>query len=458
VASAKAFGSPRLPEHPLASSASVAHPRRRVPARQRVTDFGRGVTYQIAGLPISIGSIARRGWTPDRILRSAYARRFWSPRNWIEGAHLALALLVWPLVLVGLQISFTLKNGGRIARCFGRPVHRQLVDQLRLYLAAGVLPPWYYIFELHRDPSTTHARAFMYRWESKGGFLRLLKEGGRAPSSELSDKIEFAEQCRWHQLRTPPLMAIFVDGRTELRADPIELDTDLFVKPITGRGGKGAQRWDRAGPGLYVSMDGKRRTIAQLFADLANESNVTPLFAQMRLTNHPELEPLNNGALSTLRLLSCLDELGEPELIGAAMRMAIGDNHVVDNLHAGGIAAAVDLDTGVLGPASNLGADCRLGWIDRHPVSGAPIRGAQLPMWDEVRNLARRAHRALCDRVLVGWDIAITPDGPVLVEGNGNPDLDIMQRFARHGLMAARLGALLAFHVLQLGLDQVPGV
>ena len=135
------------------------------------------------------------------------------------------------------------------------------------------------------------------------------------------------------------------------------------------------------------------------------------------------------------------------------MRMAIGDNRTVDNLHAGGIAAAVDLDGGTLGPASNLGADSRLGWLDRHPDTGAAITGMQLPRWDEVRAFALRSHRAFADRILVGWDIAITPDGPVLVEGNGAPDLDIMQRFVRHGLMAARFGGQLAFHLNQLGLD-----
>jgi hypothetical protein len=138
--------------------------------------------------------------------------------------------------------------------------------------------------------------------------------------------------------------------------------------------------------------------------------------------------------------------------------MAIGRNNVVDNLHAGGIATAVDLETGVLGSASDLGADSRLGWMDSHPVSGAQIKGTRLPMWSEVRDFAIRAHRAFDDRVLVGWDIAIAPNGPILVEGNGAPDLDIMQRFVRHGVMAARLGVLLAFHVSQMGLDQLPTV
>jgi len=440
----------------MATVVFTAHSRPpRVPVRQRVKNFGRGLTYQIAGLPIAVRhTLGRHGLAPQSRLRRAYARRYWRPRNWSERAQLCLALVAWPLVLIGLQLSFTLRNGGKVARRFGTPVHRQLIDQLRLYLTSGALPPWYYIFELHRRPTTGDARNFIYRWESKGGVLQLLKEGERTPSSELNDKAEFAEHCRRHQIRTSPVLAVFIDGRTELRVDLVEFEADLFVKPVAGRGGKGAQRWDRIGPGVYRSPDGGRLDRDALLARLAGQSRKAPLLVQLRLHNHPDLEPLNNGALSTVRILTCLNEAGEPEVVGAAMRMAIGDNHVVDNLHAGGIAAAVDVDTGVLGPASDLGADCRLGWMDRHPGSGAAITGTRLPMWRDVREFAIRAHHAFDDRVLVGWDIAITPGGPVMVEGNGSPDLDIMQRFVRRGLMTARLGVLLAFHVSQLGLDQ----
>lgn len=409
------------------------------------------MTYRIAGLPIA--ARAGPGASPDAVIRRAYARRFWRPHDWSEGAELGVAIATWPFVLLGLQIAFTLKNGREVARRFRRPLHRQLLDQLRLYLTAGVLPPWYYIFELHRQPTSANARDFIYRWESKAGILRSFKERRGPGSTPLNDKTAYAEHCQRHQIRTAPLLALFRDGQTELCCDAVELETDFFVKPIAGRGGKGAERWDFVGPDDYRSPTGERLTRDQLLSRLARKSRKTPLLAQKRLTNHPTLEPLNNGALSTVRVLTCLNEAEEPEIVGAAMRMATGENHVVDNLHAGGIAAAVDLETGVLGSASNLGADARLGWIDRHPVSGAPITGAQLPMWGEVREFAVRAHRAFGDRIVIGWDIAITPDGPVLVEGNAAPDFDIMQRFVRHGLMAARLGALLAFHVAQLGLD-----
>jgi hypothetical protein len=277
--------------------------------------------------------------------------------------------------------------------------------------------------------------------------MRMLKEGD-APRSELTDKVQFAAHCAVHNIPTAKVLAVVRNG-IELLAPSHDLETDLFIKPVSGKGGKGAQRWDFVA-GAYQSPRGERLTTDALCERLRKRSFKRPLLVQRRLQNHAALARLNNGALSTVRVLTCLDEHGEPEIIGAAMRMAIGSNRAVDNLHAGGIAAAVDVNTGVLGLASNLGADARLGWIDRHPDTGATIAGAQLPMWGEVRAFAIRAHRAFADRVIVGWDIAITPDGPVLVEGNGAPDLDIMQRFVRHGLMAARLGALLAFHLSRL--------
>src|SRR5207237_461121 len=116
----------------------------------------------------------------------------------------------------------------------------------------------------------------------------------------------------------------------------------------------------------------------------------------------------------------------------------------------------VELETGELGSASNLGANARLGWLDRHPDSGSAITGTRLPMWDEVRSFAVRAHKAFGDRILVGWDIAVTPDGPALVEANGGPDLDIHQRVAHRGMMSDRLGELLAFHLSKRGLAGRP--
>jgi putative polysaccharide biosynthesis protein len=168
---------------------------------------------------------------------------------------------------------------------------------------------------------------------------------------------------------------------------------------------------------------------------------------QPRVVNHPSIADLSNGALSTVRVLSCLNELGVPEIVAASFRMAIGGNVTVDNIHAGGIAAAVDIEAGTLGPASNLGDDAALGWLDCHPDTGGKILGRTLPLWADVLKLARWAHCAFADRVVIGWDIAILVEGPTLVEGNSGPDVDLMQRPLRRGIGQGRFAELLLYNL-----------
>ncbi|WP_448511045.1 sugar-transfer associated ATP-grasp domain-containing protein [Immundisolibacter sp.] len=104
--------------------------------------------------------------------------------------------------------------------------------------------------------------------------------------------------------------------------------------------------------------------------------------------------------------------------------------------------AAVDVDTGELGRLTGDMPETCTVWHDTHPVTGAAVRGRVLPHWPAVCALALAGHRGFCDRVVVGWDIAITPDGPQIVEGNPNPDVLLIR--CVHGAPIGRrpLGAL----------------
>jgi hypothetical protein len=141
----------------------------------------------------------------------------------------------------------------------------------------------------------------------------------------------------------------------------------------------------------------------------------------------------------------------------AVLRMARAPGIVVDNFHAGGIAARVDLQTGEVGPATDLGTNRGTQWWETHPVTGARIRGRRVPMWDEVIDLVLRAHAAFPDQIVIGWDVAILRYGPRLIEGNKSPDLDIIQRTGREPIGNSRFGVLLAYH-LRRALSQEAGV
>jgi hypothetical protein len=55
-------------------------------------------------------------------------------------------------------------------------------------------------------------------------------------------------------------------------------------------------------------------------------------------------------------------------------------------------------------------------------VTGADLVGVAVPLWREARALAERASRLFLPMRTIGWDVAVTPDGPVLIEGNARWD------------------------------------
>jgi hypothetical protein len=64
-----------------------------------------------------------------------------------------------------------------------------------------------------------------------------------------------------------------------------------------------------------------------------------------------------------------------------------------------------------------------------------------MPHWEAIKAIALQAHDAAHGRLLVGWDIAVTADGPLLLEGNSYPDVDFPQRVCRMGIGESPLGA-----------------
>lgn len=408
------------------------------------------ILCRATGIAIMLGLL----WTPNqfspaaRTIRRSYIFRYWRTANVGEWLDIVFAVLAWPIGIVVCALWYTRKNGALIAGRGGPSRFRQFADQLRLAATSGLLPAWYYIFELHEPGATDRARGYLTRGETKHGAYQLLAKA-RCSCSPLSDKERFAVFCAERQVNAIPVLFSAHDGklRSGIRQGPQVPETDLFIKPVRGRGGRGAERWDHAGGGFYVSMNGEALCAEQFLDRLIAMSRSQPYLVQERARNHPEMCDLTNGALSTIRMISCLDENEEPELIGAVLRMAVGSNVTVDNVHAGGLAAAVDLASGELWRATDMGFDSRMGWIDRHPHTGGPVTGRVLPLWDDVCSLVRRAHGAFQDWVVVGWDVAITADGARLVEGNSGPDIDLIQRPLRTTFGDGRLGELIAFHL-----------
>jgi hypothetical protein len=381
------------------------------------------------------------------VIRDNYRRVVWHRAGWYQRLALWLALPTWPLWSSVEALRFSLQLGRRVRGETGKSGFQQFGEQIALAWRHLIPPAAYYMFELYLDAHRQRADEYLLRAETKGGAFFLLRPRDFDPARRrpFRDKATFAAECAAAGLRAAPVLARFEKGVLKARSVDVLPPTDLFVKLTEGKGGRGAECWHhengRWRHGRW-SLDE-----AGLMAHLAEHSRVGGLVLQPRLVNHPDLADVNLGALSTLRMVTALDEQEQPELIGAVLRMPSRADSPVDNFHAGGIAAPVDVATGRLGSASDMGLKATTRWHDVHPVTGGRIHGRAVPYWPEAQTLVVEAHARLGERVVIGWDVAILADGPMIVEANGLPDQDILQRIHKAPSGEARLGQLLAHHL-----------
>jgi hypothetical protein len=339
-------------------------------------------------------------------------------------------------------------NGAAVRRRTGKGILRQLVEQLGIAARHAILPPWYYMFDLFDDALLAQARHYLRRDETKGGIYRLLKYP--KAKRRLQEKDRFADRCYEHGVRAPEYLLAKRGTVRHPDKRPAESlpQCDVFAKPAGGRGGRGMETWTF--DGSHWSHAGSRLDEPALLDHFRDLSQVENYLIQRRLVPHRDLAELSCGILTTIRMVTIRDEHGGHEPTHAVFRMPKSPSAKVDNFHAGGLAAKIDIETGELSAASDIGLRPDSDWHPTHPHTGARIAGRKLPYWSETLDLARRAHAALPHWVVIGWDIAIVDDGPMMIEGNGGADLDIIQRSHRAPMGNTRFGELLALHLRNL--------
>ncbi len=193
-----------------------------------------------------------------------------------------------------------------------------------------------------------------------------------------------------------------------LKAAALRFGQQVFVKPKDAAGGKGAAVID-VGSDAFATIQTLKSFIVQ------------PVIRQ-----HADLNRLFPKSINTLRIDTFL-EGGSYTHNAAVVRVGTGDLFV-DNWDKGAIAVGVELDTGRLmrtGWRKNKFADQN--GFDVHPDTGIRFDGYQLPFWSESKDLVCRAAETLQPMRSLGWDVAITDSGPILVEVNDVWGINLMQ-------------------------------
>ena len=205
-------------------------------------------------------------------------------------------------------------------------------------------------------------------------------------------------------------------------------NVQMFFKPLSGSQGKGCiatmgfaevgakqGRYLKFGKGDELPLG---KAVIRMRKQLGRRA-----IAQERIVPHSLLRPICGDTCPTVRLLSSIVDK-RVEVFAAILKLP-GSGSVVDNLHSAGVShpialTPVDPSTGKLG-------SWRLFNGDSSTSMAPPLKLESIPQWESFIEMVNLLHPLDRGAVLLGWDIAVAEGGPMLVEVNETPGIDLWQ-------------------------------
>ena len=314
-----------------------------------------------------------------------------------------------------------------------------LLSCWRFALSHNIAPKAYYKFRLFLPSHSAQARYYLQDHEAAVLFREARARTDPALTERVDNKMEFDAFCRGAVLPCAETIATSSMGlEPEWLVDPSALSGDLILKLTDSASGAGVELAESDGE--FWTIQGIPKTRDALLDHLRRKGSGGGAILQKRLINHEAIRPLTGRGLSTVRIVTAMASDGSIELVTAAMRMATGSS-IVDNIALGGLAAPINLETGVLGMAT--GKDITLGWFQSHPDTGSRIEGFVVPLWSDARALTLRAHALIGAVPTIGWDVVISSGGPLLLEGNIGWDVELAQSLGQKPLLQTAVGEAL---------------
>ncbi|MBN1210839.1 MAG: hypothetical protein JXB05_38680 [Myxococcaceae bacterium] len=238
------------------------------------------------------------------------------------------------------------------------------------------------------------------------------------------DKLLGKERFATAGVPTPETLAV-CDGLYAVPSTVEALqDRESFVvKPASGSGGQGilvlGERlepgvWRRAG-GDTITSAGLQRHMADILFGVYSKTLEDRVFIERRIVPHAFFQELWGDGLCDIRVITL-----HSQPLMSMIRVPTAESGGRANLHQGGLGIALELETGRTYRALHHGMP-----VERHPESGTPLLGLQVPDWARVLEVARGAAGAVPLGYL-GVDIVVDQErGPLVLEINARPGLEI---------------------------------
>lgn len=198
-------------------------------------------------------------------------------------------------------------------------------------------------------------------------------------------------------------------------------EVDICFKALEGWNGAGffALRLSEINGKLVLSKRSATGFKALSVQDLMEQLDSTDGYVIERfIDQHPDYAAFHANSVNSYRFWVRLDPDGTADVPLAFLRIGTG-GAIIDNGHAGRIIVPLDAETGTrkiaLEPTVERAA------VPHHPDSQLPTSGPALALYNDAKTLAIDALRAFPGLNFAGVDVAISTEGPIVLELNPFP-------------------------------------
>jgi hypothetical protein len=196
--------------------------------------------------------------------------------------------------------------------------------------------------------------------------------------------------------------------------DFIKKHKEVVRKPITGLGGANVEK--------IITKNIKDKS--KFYEDLKRDN----CFLEELVVQNSEWSKLGSKSLNTIRVVTkCIN--GKADILFAVARIGSGKS-IVDNFHQGGVGVKVNIQKGLL-EGNTIDKN---NYESKTTLTGVVVDGFKIPYWDEVVNMTKEAAKVNDNVNIIGWDIALSDKGPLIIEGNRGPGMDIIQVLYKRGV------------------------
>ena len=201
----------------------------------------------------------------------------------------------------------------------------------------------------------------------------------------------------------------------------LEMKGCLAAKLMAGSRGKGFHRLTCYNNDYYVDDVRMNRTDMMAFLIGLSGYLITEY-----LSSHHALAAISGNRPCSLRVVT-VNLGGDNRIAGAYLKLGTDASGYVDNIHAGGIAVWVDIDSGKFSRGLLYDGKNYIK-IANHPDSKMPMEGT-VPLWQDIRATVLAIGDYVPQLKLMGFDIMIGDTGFKIIEINSRPALDTLSIF-----------------------------